>query len=62
MTGTRDAIDVGGREELRDWYVGHLRPILLEGVDDGIVEPGAVEELDYQLADLLGPAEEEVRA
>jgi hypothetical protein len=39
--------------ELREWYLGHLRPILLEGVDDGIVEPGAVEELDYQLARLL---------
>ena len=39
--------------ELREWYLGHLRPILLEGVDDGIVEPGAVEELDYQLAGLL---------
>ena len=63
MTRTQEVIDVGGREELRDWYLGHLRPILLEGVDDGIVEPGAVEELDYQLSGLLGPPPEEaVRA
>jgi hypothetical protein len=48
--------------ELRQWYLDHLRPILLEGVDDGIVEPGAVEELDYQLAGLLGPVEDEVTA
>jgi len=53
MTKTGEVIEVGGRAELREWYLGHLRPILLEGVDDGIVEPGAVEELDYQLADLL---------
>jgi hypothetical protein len=58
MVRTSEAIEVGGRAELREWYLGHLRPTLLEAVGDGILEPGAVEELDYQLADLLGLPED----
>ena len=41
---------LGARAELRAWYLGHLRPRLVDAVAAGIVGPGAVEELDLQVA------------
>jgi hypothetical protein len=53
MTGSKESIGVGARAELRVWYLGHLRPRLVEAVTAGIVWPGAVEKLDLQVADLF---------
>jgi len=44
---------LGARAELRAWYLGHLRPRLVEAVEAGVVAPGAVEELDLQVAGLF---------
>ena len=44
---------LGARAELRSWYLGRLRPRLVEAVAEGVVEPGAVEELDLQVAGLV---------
>ena len=44
---------LGARAELRAWYLGHLRPRLVEAVAAGVVGPGAVEELDLQVAGLF---------
>ena len=41
------------RAELRAWYLGHLRPRLVDAVAAGVVGPGAVDELDLQVADLF---------
>jgi hypothetical protein len=43
----------GARAELRAWYLGRLRPRLVEAAAAGVVEPGAVEELDHQVAGLF---------
>ena len=43
----------GARAELRAWYLGRLRPRLVEAVAAGVVGPGAVEELDLQVAGLF---------
>jgi hypothetical protein len=44
---------LGARAELRAWYLGHLRPRLVEAVATGVVRPGAVEALDLQVAGLF---------
>ena len=44
---------LGARAELRAWYLGHLRPRLVDAIATGVVGPGAVEELDLQVAGLL---------
>jgi hypothetical protein len=41
------------RGELRAWYLGRLRPRLVEAAAAGVVVPGAVEELDLQVARLF---------
>jgi hypothetical protein len=46
-------IEPGARAELRDWYLDRLRPRVVEAVTAGIVGPGAVEELDLQVAELF---------
>jgi hypothetical protein len=48
-----ESIRLGARAELRAWYLGRLRPRLVEAVTAGIVGPGAVEELDLQVAELF---------
>jgi hypothetical protein len=53
MTKRAVSIGVGARAELRAWYLGHLRPRLVEAVAAGVVGPGAVEELDLQVAGLF---------
>jgi len=53
MTTGAAATGLGARAELRAWYLGHLRPRLVDAVAAGIVEPGAVEELDLQVAGIL---------
>ena len=53
MTERTESPGLGGRAELRTWYLGHLRPRLVEAVAAGVVEAGAVEELDVQVAGLL---------
>jgi hypothetical protein len=53
MTTMAESIGLGARAELRAWYLGCLRPKLVEAVAAGIVGPGAVEELDLQVADLF---------
>ena len=53
MTKRTESTGLGARGELRTWYLGHLRPRLVEAVAAGVVEPGAVEELDVQVAGLL---------
>jgi hypothetical protein len=53
MTRRAESIGLEARAELRAWYLGHLRPRLVEAVATGVVRPGAVEELDLQVADLF---------
>jgi hypothetical protein len=53
MTTTAESTGLDSRTELRAWYLGRLRPRLEEAVIAGIVEPGSLDELDYQLAELL---------
>ncbi len=53
MTKRAASIGLGARAELRAWYLGHLRPRLVEAVETGVVAPGAVEELDLQVAGLF---------
>jgi hypothetical protein len=53
MTKRAESIGLGARAELRDWYLGHLRPRMIEAVAARVVEPGAVEELDLQVAGLI---------
>jgi hypothetical protein len=53
MTKKAVSMGRGGRAELRAWYLGHLRPRLDEAVAAGVVGPGAVEELDLQVAGLM---------
>jgi hypothetical protein len=48
-----EPIRPGARAELRAWYLSRLRPRLAEAVTAGIVGPGAVEELDLQVAELF---------
>ncbi len=57
MTKRSASIGLGARAELRAWYLGHLRPRLVEAVETGVVAPGAVEELDLQVAGLFEPPE-----
>ena len=52
MTYGAEPNGLGARAELRAWYLGHLRPRLVEAVAAGVVGPGAVEELDLQVAGL----------
>jgi hypothetical protein len=56
MTTRAEAAGLGARAELRAWYFGHLRPRLVEAAAAGVVEPGAVAELDLQVAGLFGEA------
>ena len=56
MAKTAQPIALDAREELRAWYLGRLRPRLEDAVTAGTVEPGAVEELDYQLSDFFDTA------
>lgn len=53
MTRRAESIGLGARAELRAWYLDRLRPRLIEAVTAGIVGPGAVEELDLQVAELF---------
>jgi hypothetical protein len=53
MTTSKESIGVGARAELRLWYVGRLRPRLVEAVAAGIVRPGAVQKLDLEVAELF---------
>ena len=53
MTKSAESIGLGPRAELRAWYLGHLRPRLVEAVAAGVVWPGAVEALDLEVADLV---------
>jgi hypothetical protein len=53
MTQTAPSIRVGARAELRAWYLGRLRPRLVEAAKARIVGPGAVEELDLRVTELL---------
>ena len=53
MTKRADSLGLGARAELRAWYLGHLRPRLVEAVAAGVVKPGAVTELDLQVAGLF---------
>ena len=55
MTGGAEPTRLGARAEVRAWYLGRLRPKLAEAVAARIVGPGAVEELDLQVADLFAP-------
>ena len=53
MTKRTESTGNGARAELRAWYLGRLRPRLVEAVAAGVVGPGAVEELDLQVAGLF---------
>jgi hypothetical protein len=53
MTKRAESTGLGARAELRAWYLGHLRPRLAEAAAARIVAPGAVEELDLQVAGLI---------
>jgi len=53
MTKRAASRGLGARAEIRAWYLGHLRPRLVDAVATGVVGPGAVEELDLQVAGLL---------
>ena len=53
MTKRAASIRPGARAELRAWYLDRLRPRLVEAAAAGIVGPGAVEELDVQVAGLF---------
>jgi hypothetical protein len=54
MPKTAQPIVVDARAELRDWYLGRLRPRLENAVAVGTVAPTAVEALDDQLDELFG--------
>ena len=54
MPKTARPIGIDARAELRDWYLGRLRPRLEDAVAVGTVEPTAVEALDDQLGELFG--------
>jgi len=56
MAKTAQPIALDSRAELRDWYLGRLRPRLEDAVIAGTVERGAVEELDSQLSDFFDTA------
>ena len=53
MTTRAESIGLGAHAELRAWYLDHLRPRLVEAVAARVVRPGAVDELDLQVAALL---------
>jgi hypothetical protein len=53
MTTRTESITREARAELRAWYLDQLRPRLLEAEAARVVAPGAVEELDLQVADLF---------
>ena len=53
MTKRTGSTGLGARAELRAWYLGRLRPRMVEAVAAGVVGPGAVEELDLQVAGLF---------
>jgi hypothetical protein len=53
MTTRAESTGLGARAELRAWYLGHLRPRVVEAVAARVVEPGAVEELDLQVVGLI---------
>ncbi len=53
ITTRAESIGLGARAELRAWYLGRLRPRLVEAVTAGVVGPGAVEELDLQVAEIF---------
>ena len=55
VTQSAESTTLGARAELRAWYLGRLRPKLADAVAARIVGPGAVEELDLQVADLFAP-------
>lgn len=54
MSRTVEMTELGSRAELRSWYAEHLRPMLVESVSDGILEQAALEQLDFELAELFG--------
>ena len=56
MTKRAESGGLGARAELQAWYLGHLRPRLVEAAAAGVVEPSAVAELDVQVAGLFGKA------
>jgi len=58
MTNRAVATGLRARAELQAWYLGHLRPRLVGAVAAGTVEPGAVEELDLEVASLFDLSEE----
>jgi hypothetical protein len=53
MTKRPASTALAPRAEVRAWYLGHLRPRLVEAVVAGVVGPGAVDELDLQVAGLF---------
>jgi hypothetical protein len=53
MTQRAASMGLGARAELRTWYLGHLRPRLVDAAAAGVVGPGAVEQLDLQVAGLV---------
>jgi hypothetical protein len=58
MAKTAESTVLGGRAELRRWYLGRLRPKLADATTAGTVEPTALAALDFQLRELLElPAE-----
>jgi len=58
MTKTLESTGLGAREELRTWYVGHLRPMLEDAVAEGILDPGGLESLDLQLGEFFAQPDE----
>jgi hypothetical protein len=53
MTKRTAPIGLGARAELRAWYLGQLRPRLVEAVAADVVRPGAVEDLDLLVTALF---------
>jgi hypothetical protein len=53
MPSTAELNRLGARRELRSWYLDHLRPKLVESVTAGMLEPAALEQIDFELADLF---------
>jgi hypothetical protein len=53
MTKRAEPITSEARAALRTWYLDQLRPRLVEAAAARVVSPGAVQELDLQVADLF---------
>jgi len=62
MTKRAASTGLGARAELRAWYLGRLRPRLVEAAAAGVVAPGAVEELDLQVAGLFALSKRRFRS